>query len=300
MNAHRHAGILLGFGSVLIAASIGANCIVVTPPRPLVITPDTLPPVVQDRDVNIGLQTTDGSGNLHWSVGDGSFPPGVSLDSASGTLSGRPQAAGSFSFFVDVQDSSVFRRTGTAAYTWIVIPKLVLAATLPAGRVGEPYSAAIVPSGGVPPYQLSLVGLPGGLMFDPQSGTVTGTPLVDSSGASLEASATDSGEPRQNVTVRTSLVIKPRPVSIVTTSLPAATRSTFYSTTIAAADGKAPLRWSVIGGVLPAGLVLNQQTGVISGIPTTAGSSTATIQVVDSDSPPTSANRTFSLDVLSP
>lgn len=56
----------------------------------------------------------------------------------------------------------------------------------------------------------------------------------------------------------------------------------FASTTIHATGGIPPLTWSVFGGALPDGLSLDQ-TGTISGTPTTAGLFTFTIQVTEPD-----------------
>jgi len=53
-----------------------------------------------------------------------------------------------------------------------------------------------------------------------------------------------------------------------------------YSQTLTAAGGKKPYSWSKTGGKLPSGLAL-KSNGVISGKPTTAGSSTFTVSVKD-------------------
>lgn len=72
---------------------------------------------------------------------------------------------------------------------------------------------------------------------------------------------------------------------------------TVYSTTLAASGGTLPLSWSVISGALPAGLTLDPSTGQISGTLTTPGTSTFTIQVQDSRTPPESSQREFSLTI---
>ena len=55
-----------------------------------------------------------------------------------------------------------------------------------------------------------------------------------------------------------------------------------YTSTLAVTGGTAPFTWTLFGGVLPTGLFLNAGTGVVSGIPTAAGNSTAVITVTDS------------------
>ena len=65
--------------------------------------------------------------------------------------------------------------------------------------------------------------------------------------------------------------------TITTQTLPGGTVGTAYSQTLAA-DGTAPVVWSVSEGSLPDGLNLNPGTGVISGTPSTAGTGTFTVK----------------------
>jgi hypothetical protein len=55
--------------------------------------------------------------------------------------------------------------------------------------------------------------------------------------------------------------------------LPTSTSGLAYFTQLQASGGALPLRWTVTGGTLPTGLTLNPYSGVISGIPTAAGTS---------------------------
>jgi hypothetical protein len=72
------------------------------------------------------------------------------------------------------------------------------------------------------------------------------------------------------------------PLAVATTTLPSGSLGVAYSATMTASGGLAPYSWSVTSGTLPAGLSLGASTGVISGTPTAAGSSTITITVTDS------------------
>ena len=57
-----------------------------------------------------------------------------------------------------------------------------------------------------------------------------------------------------------------------------------YSQTLSATGGTAPYTFSITAGSLPTGLTLNGATGVVSGTPSTAGTSTFTIAALDSRS----------------
>jgi large repetitive protein len=71
--------------------------------------------------------------------------------------------------------------------------------------------------------------------------------------------------------------------AVTTSSLPAATQTAAYSSTLAANGGTGAYNWSVVSGSLPAGLSLNATTGAISGTPTASGSSSFTVQVSDAN-----------------
>ena len=85
-------------------------------------------------------------------------------------------------------------------------------------------------------------------------------------------------------------------ITITGSSLPAGTVGTAYSYTIPASGGTPPYAWSITTGTLPAGLKLSS-TGVISGTPTTAGTSSFTVQVTDSAAVPATATASFSLAI---
>ena len=90
----------------------------------------------------------------------------------------------------------------------------------------------------------------------------------------------------------------PVPLSISTTTLASANQSFAYSATLQADSGTTPYSWSVITGALPDGLMLNANTGTISGTPTSQQSATFTVQVQDSTQ--ASATRQFTIVVNPP
>lgn len=67
-------------------------------------------------------------------------------------------------------------------------------------------------------------------------------------------------------------------------SLPTAVRNAAYSQTLEATGGTLPLAWSVSSGSLPDGILLNSSTGELSGMATTVGTYTFTIEVNDNAS----------------
>jgi len=72
-------------------------------------------------------------------------------------------------------------------------------------------------------------------------------------------------------------IITDDPPNITTkATLPNALEGEQYSLPLAA-TGKTPIVWSVVSGVLPDGITLDEDTGVLSGTPVAAGASTFTI-----------------------
>ena len=72
----------------------------------------------------------------------------------------------------------------------------------------------------------------------------------------------------------------PHDISI-STGLPSATLGIPYNTVLSVTGGTAPYRFSISGGTLPPGLVLNPNTGLISGRPTAASRYSFLISVTD-------------------
>jgi hypothetical protein len=88
----------------------------------------------------------------------------------------------------------------------------------------------------------------------------------------------------------------PVPLSITTSSLPDSTVGIPYSQQLQATGGTGSYTWSLSLGSLPAGLTLAPSTGIISGTPTTVGTSNFTAQVSDGS---TTATKGLSITVTS-
>ena len=78
-----------------------------------------------------------------------------------------------------------------------------------------------------------------------------------------------------------SIAINPAP-AILNTTFPTGSIGANYTQTISRNGGTAPLAWAVQSGSLPPGLQLDTTAGVISGVPSSSGTSSFVIQVTDS------------------
>ena len=163
----------------------------------------------------------------------------------------------------------------------------ITVSSLPMATVGTAYSYSIPASGGTPPYVWSMSSgtLPVGLTLSSR-GVISGTPTTAAT-TSFTVAIKDSSATPLTATANFSLTVQTG-LSVTSLSPPAGTVGVAYSTTLAATGGVTPYAWSVASGNLPAGLSLSS-AGVISGTPTTSGSSTFTVQVADSESTPQTA-----------
>ena len=86
--------------------------VIAAPPNPLTITTSALSDGVVNEAYVENIDATGGSGVDHrWRVAAGELPPGLQLEATAGTISttllfGRPTAAGTFDFTIEVQDSA--------------------------------------------------------------------------------------------------------------------------------------------------------------------------------------------------
>ncbi|MFZ4858309.1 MAG: putative Ig domain-containing protein [Desulfuromonadaceae bacterium] len=85
-------------------------------------------------------------------------------------------------------------------------------------------------------------------------------------------------------------------VVLKNSALPGATQNAAYTTFLGASGGKAPYKWSVVTGNLPAGLTLSSD-GNITGTPTALGSYTVVFKVTDSSTTALVAQKALQINV---
>ena len=108
--------------------------------------------------------------------------------------------------------------------------------------------------------------------------TIIGTPVLSEDDGDIF----QQPEPAVTAAIRVKLIDNrpPMPPTIVAESLPDGMEGEAYSNRLTA-KGTAPITWSIVSGVLPEGLSLNENTGEISGTPVGEGTEVFTVMAVN-------------------
>jgi Putative Ig domain len=272
-----------------------STALTITVATPLTVPTPSLPNGEVGQPYTAQLSETGGIGPYTWSVVAGSIP-GLTLDPSTGQITGTPQVPGGNSFLAQVADAENPPQTAMVNVNISVAPALIIGTQLiPSGEVGGAYQGEVTGQLGVAPYTYSIVagGLPAGLIQDPHTGLIFGTP-EQSGEFPFTVQVTDSNNPAATVTAHELMTIQPQ-VQVLTMALPLAEQNVGYSFPLAATGGYAPYTWTA--NAMPPGLVLLPD-GTITGVPLASGGFTFVVTVTDSNSPPVQATAFLVLQII--
>jgi hypothetical protein len=124
----------------------------------------------------VKLAASGGADAHSWSLAGGALPTGLAL-AGSGTITGKPSAAGSFRATIRVTDNE--GRTADYPTVFAVASRLAISTLeLRPGKVGRLYRAKLATTGGLLPkkWKVKSGSLPHGVRFDQKHGVLSGTP----------------------------------------------------------------------------------------------------------------------------
>jgi hypothetical protein len=235
---------------------------------------------------------SNSSGALTFSASN--LPPGLSLNGATGLVTGTPTTPGTYTVIVSVTDGTA---TATQGFTWIIRGNdAAPALTNPGSQTHDVGDAVMLQlqasdaNGDTLTY--AATGLPSGMQIDTASGRIFGVPTTTHS-YSVSVSVTD-GTLTATQTFTWTIVAVNVPPTLAAPGNPTSTVGQAVSFQLQGADIDGdPLTYWASG--VPAGLQLNTSTGQIAGMPTAAGTFSVTATVSDGAQ---SASRSFTWTVL--
>lgn len=258
---------------------------------PFVFTPDKLLPATGGSEYRQKISL-----NCPANLSADQLPPGMVL-LPDGVLSGTPTGCGSESTFTVTAVDPITGCSGSHDYTLRVGSQGIKISpeTLPDGTVCVPYEHVPFSAiGGVGEYRFTIEpesALPPGLKLT--GPVISGAPQKPGV-YEFDVLATDAAG--CSATKHYAISITCPIVTLAPEALPDATEDVFYTQPITAGPATCSYRYTVIAGILPDGLGLDEDTGILSGTPDACGDFVFTIRAEDPISG-CSGERSYSLVV---
>ncbi len=175
-----------------IGGSVSQNYTVTIHPQ-VTLGPATLPSWTVNQPYRQTLQISGGAGTVTSSVVTGFLPNGLNFNSVTGVISGTPTQPGTYHFGIQASDTIFDDAVQNYSIT-INYPLQVDVTQLPSGLYQNAYQQTILTGGGTAPVVMSVTSgaLPQGIIFNPATGVLGGTPPIQAGTFNFTITATDA------------------------------------------------------------------------------------------------------------
>jgi len=268
MNTFGQITIPLGLDGVMTLSIGGSATLALTGtggPEPVIISPATVIGSLEPLQYRIVAKNNPAF------FGATGLPSGLTIDPATGIISGTPVETGTSNVTIRATNAN---GTGSTVLTVIILrPPPVITSTLTATATkGVAFSYQIKATNA--PVSYTATGLPAGLSIDTATGLISGTAMITGT-ASVTISATnENGMGSANLAI--TILLSPPLITSGTNAT--AIQGQPFSYQITASNS--PTAYDATG--LPAGFGIDTSTGLISGTATASGTSSVTIYATNS------------------
>ena len=255
--------------------------------EPFLIVTQYLKPVTLGEPYTETIQV-QGSGIVRYMLAEGTLPEGLSLDESTGELHGTVTAWNGDASFTIMVAQGEEQRTASYTLTSAGAPLQILgASTVTDQAASRPFSFRLGLQGGSGDYGYRITGdgIQGLDVALQDANLVISSAGSAAKSVSMKIEAWDKADPENKASQELSFSVLD--VITVTGVNPAAqtTLGQPVSWQIQTKGGTGSKRYVLVQGTLPEGLQLSEESGIISGTPTAAGSFTIGIRVYDASLP---------------
>ncbi|WP_457353404.1 beta strand repeat-containing protein [Sphingomonas sp. UYP23] len=266
-------------GNADVAAAAQVQRSFTVTPASLSVTPGAVSGASVGGSYSQANPASGGTAPYSYTLASGALPAGTTLGASTGTVTGVPTSAGAFSYAIQASDSQGVPATATGA---------TVSGSIAQGTQTISFSPLSNASLSASPLTLAATASSGlAVAF---SSATTGVCTVAGSSVTLLTTGTctinadqpGNADVAAAPQVQRSFTATPASLSVTPGAVSGASVGGSYSQANHASGGTAPYSYTLASGALPAGTTLGASTGSVTGVPTSAGAFSYTIQASDS------------------
>jgi len=246
-NSIRQSFCTVVFSSICVLGLTGCGGDSGPTPGSLAVTTTSLPEQTVNLPYSASVSGSGGAAPYTWSVSP-ALPGNLSLDPATGAITGTPTTAATTTHTFTLRDSSAPSQTVEQALNLTIEPPLAITTTsLPDASISSSYNEPVETVGGIGALTFSLVlpgtgTLPSTFSLNPTTGLISGTPIAPAGTFPFTVRVQDTSG--QQDTKALSVRVTPTSLpQITTTSLSDGRIGQPYSSRVQATGGIGALAW---------------------------------------------------------